>query len=578
MGHFLALGQVALEPIAGAPGLGGSNNWVLAGSRSASGYPLLANDTHMGYTQPAKFMEMHLQGGRFNVRGVYLAGIPIAVMGNNADIAWGMTVVTVDDIDFFVEQVNPENSGEYLYKGAWLPFDTRQEVIAVRGGESVTLTVRQTVHGVIINDLHPLLRGSASPVAMRWTGQDNVDVADAMFRINLAHDWQSFSEGIRRFNAPGQNFVYADRQGNIGWRPAAHVPIRKDADHLLLRPGASGEYDWQGYIPFEEMPFLYNPPEGYIATANHNTLTDAYPYYISRYWQGQYRINRIRQLLESTGKHSMESMAAMQNDIRSDYAEQLTPYLLAAFEFSDPANAQQAEAVEILRQWDYVMASGDIAPTLFSAWLMALIDGLYADEMEIVGSGLQRGYLQSPSVVRQNVLRLMHNGQSPWFDNTVTSEIEDRDAIVRQALAVAVSDLTGRLGRDISHWQWARLHSVSYSHALSADKKYGDFLKRWLNLDIGPFGISGSPTTANAQAYKLYNPFEVTNGPSYRALFDLGDLDRSKIVLPTGQSGNPMDRHYRDQVPLYNSGRYRPVAFSAEAIAAATVSTLVLKP
>ena len=356
------------------------------------------------------------------------------------------------------------------------------------------------------------------------------------------------------------------------------MPIRKDADHLLLRPGASGEYDWQGYVPFEEMPYLYNPPEGYIATANHNTLTDDYPYYISRYWQGPYRINRIRQLLESTGKHSLESMAAMQNDIRSDYAEQLTPYLLAAFEFSDPANAQQAEAVEILRQWDYVMASGDIAPTLFSAWLMALIDGLYADEMEIVGSGLQRGYLKSPSMVRQNVLRLMHNGRSPWFDNTVTPEIEDRDAIVRQALAVAVSDLTTRLGRDISNWQWARLHSVSYSHALSADKKYGDFLKRWLNLDIGPFGISGSPTTANAQAYKLYNPFEVTNGPSYRALFDLGDLDRSKIVLPTGQSGNPMDRHYRDQVPLYNSGSYRAVAFSEEAIAAATVSTLVLKP
>ncbi|MCH8327229.1 MAG: penicillin acylase family protein, partial [Candidatus Marinimicrobia bacterium] len=554
------------------------NNWVLAGSRSETGYPLLANDTHMGFVQPAKFMEMHLQGGRFNVRGVYLAGIPIAVMGNNADIAWGMTVVTVDDMDFFVEQVNPENSGEYLYKGAWLPFDTRQEVIAVRGGESVTLTVRQTVHGVIINDLHPLLKGSASPVAMRWTGQDNVDIAGAMLAINLAHDWQSFSEGVRNFNAPGQNIIYADRQGNIGWRMAAQVPIRKDADRLLLRPGASGEYDWQGTIPFEEMPFLYNPPEGYIATANHNTLADDYPYYISRYWAGPYRINRIRELLEATEKHSLESMAAIQNDNRSDYAAQLMPTLLAAFEFSDPANALQVEAVEILRQWDFEMSADEIAPTLFSAWLVALIEGIYGDEMETVGSGLQRGYLKSPGVLRQNLLRLMENGQSPWFDNTITPAMEDRDAVVRQALAVAMSDLTTRLGRDMSRWQWAKLHSVTYSHALSEDKKYGDFLKSWLNLDIGPFGVSGSPTTANAQAYKLYNPFEVTNGPSYRALYDLGDLDHSKIILPTGQSGNPMDRHYGDQTPLYNSGSYRSVAFTDEAVAAATVSTLVLRP
>ena len=326
------------------------------------------------------------------------------------------------------------------------------------------------------------------------------------------------------------------------------------------------------------MPFLYNPPEGYIATANHNTLAEDYPYYFGRYWAGPYRINRIRELLEATEKHTLESMAAIQNDIRSDFAAQLVPHLLAAFNSSDPANARQAEALEILRQWEFGMLADESAPAIFGAWLMALTDALYSDELESVGSGLKHGFLQSPATVRQNLLRIVRNGQSPWFDNMVTQEIEDKDTIIRQALAAAVSDLTRRLGGDISSWKWSSLHTVTYVHRLSQDEKYGRFLQWWLNLDIGPFGISGSPTTANAQAYKLYDPFTITNGPSYRALFDMADLDRSKIILPTGQSGNPMDWHYRDQVPLYNSGSYRNVAFSDEAVERATVSTLVLKP
>ncbi len=576
--HFSAVSREVREVLGTSSGMGGSNNWVVAGSRTESGLPLLANDPHLGFTQPGKWMEMHLVGGPFNVRGMFLAGIPLAILGHNAHIAWGVTNISTDDIDFFVEEVNPDDPGQYRHKGVWRDFISRQETLHPKGGDAVAFTVRETVHGVIISDLHPLLRDSDRPVAMRWSGQDVSDIFSAFTQLNLAENWDQFSDALRTHGVPGQNFVYADRQGNFGWRPAVHLPIRKGADRLLLRDGASGEWDWQGYVPFDEMPYLYNPPEGYIATANNKTVGEDFPHYISRYWADPSRINRIRELLGAREKHTMASLAEIQNDVLSDFARQMIPYLVGAFSTMSPAGKLAAEAIDLLDRWDFTMRVDAPEPAIFQAWVIALAKGVFSDELTAISPALPEAYLNAPYIVRRNLRRLMDEADSPWFDDQGTEAREDRDAIIRQALYPAVAALEQDLGSHPARWEWGRLHTLTHPHDLSGDEKFGGFLNWWLDLDVGPFPAAGAATTINALANNMLAPYAVKSGPSFRAIYDLADWDNSRIILPAGQSGNPLDPHYRDQAALYNRGDYRPVAFSPEAVDEATVSTLILRP
>ncbi|MFC1543158.1 penicillin acylase family protein, partial [Candidatus Neomarinimicrobiota bacterium] len=241
--------------VGGGMGLQASNNWVISREKTDSEGPLLANDMHLGYSQPPVWYEMHLVGGRFNVQGLCFPGALIVIAGHNEHIAWGFTNLGVDDADLYLEQVNARDSTTYLYKGAWVPFRVREEVIRVKAGTPVAFMIRETVHGVIINDLVDITQSSDQLIAMRWIGQDITDDITPFVKLNLAQDWDDFSAAAREFSTPSQNVVYADQEGNIGWRPFARIPIRKGAEYLTVLPGASGEYDWQGYVPFEEMPF-----------------------------------------------------------------------------------------------------------------------------------------------------------------------------------------------------------------------------------------------------------------------------------------------------------------------------------
>ena len=576
--YFFAIGREVREVLGTTSGTIGSNNWVVSGSRTESGLPLLANDPHLGFTQPGKWMEMHLVGGPFNVRGLFLPGVPMAILGNNAHIAWGVTNLMTDDIDFFVEEVNPDDPGQYRHKGSWRNFINREETLRPKGGDPVNFTVRKTVHGVIISDLHPLLKESNQPVAMRWSGQDVSDILRAFTQVNLAENWDQFSDALQTFGVPGQNFVYADRQGNIGWRPVVHLPIRKEADRLLLRDGASGEWDWQGYVPFAEMPYLYNPPEGFIATANNNTVGENFAPYVSRYWADPSRINRIRELLQAREKHSPASLAEIQTDILSDFARQITPYLVGAFSTMSPADKLAAEAVSLLDRWDFTMRADAPEPAIFQAWVIALAKGVFNDELAAIKPSLPEAYLNASYIVRRNLRRLMDEADSPWFDNRNTEVREDRDTIIRQTLYAALAALKQDLGNNLAHWEWGRLHTLTHPHDLSGDEKFGGFLNWWLELDVGPFPAAGAATTVNALANSMLSPYAISSGPSFRTIIDLSDLDNSRIILPAGQSGNSLDPHYRDQAALYNRGEYRPVAFSPEAVDRATVSTLILRP
>ncbi|MFC1619329.1 penicillin acylase family protein [Candidatus Neomarinimicrobiota bacterium] len=560
-------------------GFTASNNWVVSGSRTGS-FPLLANDMHLGYSQPPVWYEMHLVGGRFNVRGVAFPGIPAIMSGNNEHIAWGTTNVSADDTDFYMEEINPDDSTTYLYKRDWIPFTLREEIIQVRDAEPVTFTVRETVHGVIINDINTMARQTDRPIAMGWTGYDISDEVTAFLKLNLATNWDEFTEAASYYGVPGQNMIYADREGNIGWRPFLKVPIRKAGGSLRVLPGASGEYDWQGYVAFKQMPYRFNPPQGHIATANHQIITADFPYYVSHYWLPQYRFRRISELLAARDSHSIETFMSTQTDVLSVQARDILPILLGAFE--GPASEEELEslvqdALLVLRDWDYFMDAESTAPTLFITWIKQLKKAIYKDEMDRAGDNLYEHFL-STSFDTKSLARVLTLESSPWFDDVNTPEQENRDSIIRQALIMAVEDLTERLGKKSTKWTWDRLHTLTHPHSIVGDDALGKFLNWWLGLNVGPFPMSGSSNTVNAIGHSSTEPYITKNGPSERSIIDLSNLDNSRMVLPTGQSGHPFDRHYQDQAKLFNSGQYRPVHFSREAVEQNAYSTLILQP
>ncbi|UCD37470.1 MAG: penicillin acylase family protein [Fidelibacterota bacterium] len=560
-------------------GLRASNNWTVSGTRTDN-LPLLANDMHLGYSQPPVWYELHMVGGRFNVRGVAFPGVPAIMSGHNEHIAWGTTNVEADDTDFYLEKVNPDDSSTYLYQGRWEPFEVREEVIQVRDAEPVTFQVRETVHGVIINDFHHVARLSDQPIAMRWSGQDNSDEVTAFLELNRATNWNEFSAAAAHFAVPGQNMIYADRAGNIGWRPFLRVPIRKGASSLRVLPGASGEYDWEGYVPFEEMPYLYNPPQGHVATANHQSITEDFPYYVTHYWVHPYRIRRIVEMLEAQDEHSMETLMAIQNDVLSVRARDLLPVLLAANEqpAGDEDNLQSMnDALEILRQWDYVMDAESPAATIFANWVKHLTEAIYKDEMDQAGDKVYEHFL-SAGFVAKSLAHLLTREDSPWFDDVRSGDVETREDIIRRALETTVGDLTEGLGPKASKWTWGRLHTLTHSHILVGDGAVVKFLNWWLGLNVGPFPMSGSGYTVSAVDYSSSEPFISRSGPSQRSIIDLSNLDNSRMVLPTGQSGHPFDRHYNDQAEPFNAGEYRRVDFSREAVEHNAYSTLILQP
>ena len=271
----------------------GSNNWVVSGSRTKSGKPLLANDPHLGFTQPPRWYEMHLKGGRFNVSGLCLAGIPMPIIGQNEHIAWGFTNSMVDDMDFFIETINPKNNNQYLYDGKWLDMKIVTETIKLKNDRDTTITIRLTHHGPIITDVHNLLKDEKISMSMAWTGNWLTKEIDGLFDLATSKNWSDFSRAVQQFGVPGQNIVYADDQGNIGWRPAVFIPIRKEGSSLIPRPGDDPSYDWSGRVPYKNMPFLLNPKKGFIATANNKTINDSFPYYISGLWADPSRAQQI---------------------------------------------------------------------------------------------------------------------------------------------------------------------------------------------------------------------------------------------------------------------------------------------
>ena len=546
-----------------------SNQWVVDGSRSASGKPLLANDPHLGFMAPGMWYLARIVTPEYTAAGATLPGQPFFAVGHNSDLAWGFTTTHADTQDLFIERLNPDDPSQYLVPGGTLPFEIRQESIAVRfRGEPELLTVRTTRHGPVISDI--------SAAAAAVTPADQVlalafpallpddRTVDALFLINQAKTRDDLMAALSLFHSPMQNMVYAFANGDIGFVAAARVPMRPKGDGRTPVPGWTGEYDWDGFVPFAELPQRHNPSTGWLANANNRVVGDGYPHLITPDWPEGFRAQRIGTLLEQTQQHDAESFTAIQLDIISPAAQELLPELLRLLVPPDEPVARAAAA--LLQDWDGAMARTQPQPLIVTAWLQSLRGTLYGDEL----GPLAARYGGS----RPRVVQRMLNSRTAWCDNTTTTAVEDCTAAVSAAFANAVRELRDLLGDDPADWRWGDVHVARFEHPLLRRiPVLRNLFAVTIATDGGDFTINrGTPRSSGT------NRFSHVHGAGLRAIFDLSDLDNSRLMIATGQSGHIRSKFFADTTPPWRDGRYLVLKGDPAALRRQTTGELTLVP
>ncbi len=559
----------------------GSNSWVVDGSKTISGKPILSNDPHLGMTQPSIWYEMHLNGGDFNVSGVTFPGIPFIIVGQNEKTAWGFTNLMSDDLDFFHEKINPEYENQYFFNGKYRDMKIRYEKIKIRGDKEKLIQIRETHRGPIISDIHPLTKELSNVFSFSWVGNDYWNEIESFIKLNKMDNWSDFSDAVSGMSAPAQNIVYADIDGNIGWRAVGKIPIRDGGNFLLPLPGETSKYDWKGYVPFDEMPYEYNPDRGYIITANNKTISNDYNYYVSSLWHNSSRYDRIFDLINDRNDLNQNDMKIIQNDLISPFAKKISNKIVLSFQNHNYLNENIKYSIELLNNWDGNFKKNSTEPLIFSVILMKLLKNIYFDEMKFIGENVYSSWIGPVSgrgnwaMSLRNLEGLMTGEYSSWIDNIETlNHIENLDDIIIKSVKEAVTELENELGHSSVNWWWGRLHKLTFRHSIGNESK---ILDRIFNFNIGPFETGGSSTTINNGEYSFSKPFSQTAGASFRRIVDFSNLDSTSFILTTGQSGDFHSVHYKDQTPLYLSNKYRTIYFDKNSIENFSKNKLLLQ-
>ena len=575
------------RPFLGPPardGLG-SNNWALSASRTATGAPLLANDMHLLMSLPSIWYENHLvckesfDGRSLNLVGITFPGIPGIASGHNGSVAWGWTAGFADNQDLFIERLRRSRDAwgktkvQYEFQDDWLDAQVIEEEIKVKGGETVIEEVVVTHHGPIINSLAPDLAGE-DPLALRWPSLDPDSMLDALMALARARDCLEFREGLRTWSAPNLSVVYADTGGNIGYSYPGKIPIRAAGDGRVPVPGWTGEYEWTGYIPFEELPHQYNPPQGYVASANNKVMGDDYPYEVGNEFTVGDRYQRIVELIEAQETIDVDYVKRMQFDQLSPAARAMAPYL-GQLTVEDP---ELAAVVEIMGKWDGTLAVDSPAAAVYQVFVRRMHDLLLRDKLDDLAERYRgKGptpLLQDGSMFGEKawawLRQILSEPDSHWFD---LGQGEQRDDVMRLALRHTVDFLTAELGPEIDDWSWGKLHTLTYAHMLGSVKP----LDKLFNRGAYPMGGDGSTVWATGIS-RLDLSCEGTIGPPFRFIADLGDLRNSWGILVPGQSGQPGSKHYDDQIQAWFEGEYHPLLYEREDVEREAEDRLILEP
>ena len=554
----------------------GSNAWVISGSRTQSGKPILAGDPHIGFSVPAVWYEAHLSYPGFELYGHHQALNPTAALGHNQDFGWSITMFQNDDIDLIAEKLNPANPNQVWYQGQWVDMQSRTEQIEVKGAEPVMLTLRRSPHGPIINDAFDNLSGRSSskaadntPIAMWWAFLETENpVLDAFYQLNRADTLDKAREASSKIHAPGLNIVWANTKGDIAWWAAAQLPKRPEGvNPSFILDGSSGESDKLGFLPFSDNPQEENPARGYIVSANFQPVPDSGAQ-VPGYYNLPARGIRLNQhLADNSIKWNVQHNQALQLDIGSDYPQRLLkpllPILLAT------ANADGLPLVQRLSQWNGAHEIDDIVPTIYNQFLYQLAQATMSDEL---GEAFFATMI-STRAIDFALPRLAADLDSPWWDNRNTPEKEDRAATVTLAWQQSLKHLRTVFGEDSANWQWGKAHTLEHGHPLGRQKPLDKI------FNVGLFQAPGGHETPNNLSHKMGPaPWPVVYGPSTRRLVDFADPAHALGINPVGQSGVLFDQHYQDQAQPYINGQYQKQHFSEADVEANTVSTLQLVP
>jgi penicillin amidase len=543
---------------------GASNEWVVAGARTKSGKPILANDPHLGLEAPILWYLARIVTPELSLKGASVPGLPGVLLGQNDHIAWGFTTADTDTQDLFIETIDPNNPAQYLTPSGPQPFLARDEIIHVKGAPDLTIKVRATRHGPVLSDIDKQLAdlaGEGKVMALAFAGLGDKDTTtQALMGVNRASNWDEFLEALKLFQTPTQNLVFADTAGNIGFISPGLVPIRKSGDGLTPAEGASGEADWTGFIPFAELPQAYNPGTGFLFNANNANVPDDNVLFFGRDWEENYRARRIQQFMDTIDKHSLDTSAAMQADILSLAATDFLPLLKRIAPSDEPAK----RALGLLAAWDGAMDKDRPEPLIFEAWLSALRRILIEEK-----AGLA---LSEKGPYAAMTLYSLLKDHLEWCSAPQKAD-PDCGAAMGRALDEALALLTRRDGAEMSQWRWGVEHVSQLTHKLYS---HLPLLDRVSDLSLPASG--GYYTLDRGEAFnpKPEHPFARLHAAGFRGLYDLADPDKSRFIITTGESGHIFSKHYGDFVELWSAGKAITMAGSEAELKQGGAEELVL--
>lgn len=551
------------------PQLVGSNSWVISPKKTTTEGVIFANDPHMKYGSPSVWYEAHLTVGNKSVYGNYVGGFPMPLIGNTNHHAIGLTMFANDDIDFYREKINPEDSSQYWHIDKWKSIETKEDFIKVKNGEDYKIKLERTVHGPIVSNYTQEMPKEES-IAMFWVYEKfPLKMVEACHQIIFSESVEEAAKGAAMVTAPGLNIMYGDVDGNVAWWASAKLPKRNEkVNPKFILDGSTGEYDISEYYDFSENPQAVNPPAGYVYSAN-NQSTSSEGLAPWGYYQAEDRGRRIKYLLDQEDQWDIKKTKEMITDITSMNDVEVTVNLLQYLNAKD-LKSNQSKGVQILQSWDGEHALNSIAPTIYYKWLYHVMVGMMQDE---VGDQVKR--FVNLNVVKRSTADLLNKPTSVWWDNVHTDVKESSKDIVRKAYEITIEELESQLGSDVDAWQWSKVHTLEHGHALGAN----DMLRPYFN--VGPFPVEGGRGVINNYNFSLSGDglYETSSGPSCRRVINLNDVEGDNwSILPTGQSGNRWSPHYQDQAEMYIKGEFRRQLMNREEITVQAVNHTVMLP
>jgi penicillin amidase len=527
----------------------GSNNWAVSGEKSSTGEPILANDMHLAFGIPGIWYQIHqVIEGKLNVQGLLLPGQPMIIVGHNDSIAWGMTNTYVDNLDYYEEKINPDDTNQYLFNGEWINFKIHNEIIRTKGGREVKGIYRTNHRGPVVSGFRKI---PDRVLTIHWVGNEKSNEMRSVYLINRANNWDDFRNAFTTFTSISQNIVYADKKGNIGLYCCAGVPIRKRDKIWAVLPGWTDEYDWKGMVPFDQLPYEYNPTRGYVSSANNRTVDSTYPFHIGTWYDIPYRMDRIREMLDEQSSFSTDDFRRIQNDQHSLFSSLFVTTLLPLLEGKPGWSELEKTVLDSLDAWDFNLSTESPEAAIAEVWAYQFLISTYKDEL---GDELFQRFLNTAHFSRIAMYYLLIHKNSVWLDNILTGKKESLADIASESFHNTIDTMITQFGMDLSKWKWGDIHQITLTHPIAKVK----LLDMIFGLNRGPYRVGGSFHTISPYKYPYFKPKTIEHGSSHRSIYDLNNWSNCISVIPTGISGIPASGYYCNQTSLYVNGQYHP--------------------